>query len=84
LFDPPVIPSLDGLIRAETVFRQVAQARTRARQPENGIEETAGIAARSLFALSPARNKLTKTFPLNISKNFTFHTDLQKSVLNLI
>ena len=31
LFDPAVITSFDGLVRAETVFRQVAPARTRAR-----------------------------------------------------
>ena len=64
LFDPAVIAPLRRLIGTEPIFRQVAPATTRSRQPQQGIEKTPTIAARAALAFASAGHKLPKPFPL--------------------
>jgi hypothetical protein len=81
LLDPAVIAPL-GCLAGTKAFGKITPTAARARQPQQGIEKPPAVATRTTLALAASRYELAQPLPSIVPKNFSFHTSLQKPVLN--
>jgi hypothetical protein len=81
LFDPTIVTSFGCLIWPEPLG-QVTPATARPGQPQKSIQKQPSVTARTPLPLTTTRHKLAQPLPLIVSQDLTFHTGLQKPVLN--
>ena len=71
--DPAIIAPLRRLIGSKAL-RQITPTCARAGYPQQRIEETPAVAARTALAFAPARNEPLDPLPLIIPKFFAFQS----------
>ena len=80
--DLSIVTLLGRLAGTKPIFREVAPAGPRARQPQHRIQKTTTVTAWTALPSATAKHEQLRSCPLIVSSHFAFHSSLQKPALN--